>query len=64
MISVLNSQLLWRGLYTCYSPRPSLAECQTRSVLETLQVVSCIHMMYTYLLIDFANVDKILRVVW
>ncbi|KAI0089009.1 hypothetical protein BDY19DRAFT_162624 [Irpex rosettiformis] len=32
--------------------------------LETLHVAFCIHVMYTYLLINFATPERIVRVIW
>lgn len=34
------------------------------SVLETIHVVTSIHVLYTYLVIDFADASKLLNVVW
>ncbi|KAI0086159.1 hypothetical protein BDY19DRAFT_961633 [Irpex rosettiformis] len=34
------------------------------SILETLHVMVCMHMIYTYLIVDFANPQKILRTIW
>ena len=34
------------------------------SVLETLHVATCIHMLYTYLVIGFANPEMTLNILW
>ena len=34
------------------------------SALETLHVAVCIHMIYTYLIIDFSHPEMVLKIIW
>ncbi|KAI0826398.1 hypothetical protein BC629DRAFT_1587199 [Irpex lacteus] len=51
--------------FTTYRDHPALrAVVFILCVLETIHVATSIHVLYTYLVIDFADASKLLHVVW
>ena len=59
----LTVALIWS---VCQLVRPirNSPEFPTHSILETLDVIFCVHMIYTYLIVDFANLYKMAQILW